>query len=233
MSRDAVNFIIGSHYAHDAGLLNGSLKAGQEYFSDNSFRIVRRGDVGAAFGLTVGGKMFGGGDDVFAVHTRPLALQSFNASHTHTRDQIRVFAIGLFGTPPARLARQIEIGTQHDMAAAGSGFEGSGGKDLADELGIPTAGEGKGLRKTGTPLSHMTVQDFVVKHRRDAQAGILNQPLLNRVGKDGSLAGIFSFSLAGDLPNAIFHYDLRLFRRKIAAICGKVRLWPGLWSLRP
>ena len=89
------------------------------------------------------------------------------------------------------------------MAATRSGFERGGGEDPGDEIRIPTAGHGYRLRKTGASLGHVAVQYFVMKNRRYAQPGVLDQPLLHCVGEDRSLARAHSLSLSGDLPDPV------------------------------
>ena len=103
------------------------------------------------------------------------------------------------------------------MAAARSGLERGGRENPGDEVGIPSAGQRKGLGKTGASLGHVAVQYFVMKNRRYAQPRVLNQPLLNCVGKDGSFARAHALSLSGDLPDPVLQNFARLFRRKLSA----------------
>src|SRR5678815_2362562 len=146
------------------------------------------------------------------------SLQRFDDCYSHPRNEIRIFSISFLCAPPSRLARNIQIRPQHLLAAASSGFKRPGGKNFCDEIRIPGTGECDWLRETGTSFGHMAVQNLVMKDRGNPQTCVFNQPPLRRVCKDSSFARSFLLTLSRDLPDPVFHYLRRFFRREVSAI---------------
>src|SRR5205085_8101033 len=98
-----------------------------------------------------------------AVDIRPGPLNRLDGGDGHTRDEIRVFAVSLFGAAPARLAAEIEIWPKHLMTAARSGLLGCRCENARHQLGVPTRSQRDWLRKAGAALGHVAVQYLVVK----------------------------------------------------------------------
>ena len=170
---------------------------------------------------------------MFAIHAWPLTLQRFDDTHAHARDQVRVFTVSLFGATPARFAREVKVWAEDEVTAVRASFERGGGEDSVDEVCIPTAGECNRRRETRSLRSHEAVQNLVVEDSRDAKARLLNEPLLQSVGEDGSLARVFALALARNLPDAILHHQPSLLRREVAARRRKVCLRIDLRLVSP
>ena len=101
------------------------------------------------------------------------------------------------------LTRQIQIRPEHLLTAASSGFKRSGGENFSYEIRIPSARQCDWLRETCAPPGHLTVQDLIVKDCRNPQSRLFNQPLLQRVCKDGSVPRPLLLTLSGDLADAV------------------------------
>ena len=71
---------------------------------------------------------------------------------------------------------------------------------------------------------------LVVKNRRNTESRVLNEPLLNGVGKHGARARIFLFPLPRNLADAMFHNLRGLGRREVTTVSGEVCL---RFHLRP
>src|SRR5687767_3968526 len=166
--------------------------------------------------------MFRSRDNVVTINHRPGSLQRLDEGHSHARHKVRILAISFIGSSPTRLARNIEIRTENLVATARSSFKRGGGENPRDEIRIKTAGERQGLRKACASLGHVTVQDFVMKNRGYSQPGVLDQPFLNCVRKQGSLAGAHSFSLSGDLADSVLQHFFGLFGREISPASREV-----------
>ena len=68
------------------------------------------------------------------------------------------------------------------MRTAGPHLLGDGGEGSLDQVRIPGARQSDRLREAGRLRPHEPVQCFVVKNHRNAQPGVLLDPLLDRVG---------------------------------------------------
>src|SRR5258708_5267923 len=110
------------------------------------------------------------------------------------------------------------------MTAARSCLERPSRKHFADKFGIPGAGQRDRLRKACASQSHVTVQDFVMKYRRDSQPRIFEQPLLHGVSEDRSLAWAHVFTLSGDLPDPVLQNVARFLSRELSAAGCEIRL---------
>ena len=187
VNRYAVDLVVGGHDRADARLDDGGAEGCQEVFADFAFGVVRRAAVGAGFGLPVDGKVFGGGEDMFAVnHLAPGdALQSADGCYAYARAQVGVFAIGFFGAAPTRFTRQVEDGGEHVVFAARAGLPSGYREDTLDQFGVPGAGQADGLGEHGAAKGHQAVQGLVHKEDRDAQAGLFAQEFLEGVGPFG------------------------------------------------
>jgi hypothetical protein len=162
--------------------------------------------------------MFGGGNHMFVVNCWTRPLDRLHYRHCYTRGQVWIFAVGFFGAAPAWFTGDVEVWSQHLVTATGSRFQRAGSEDLTEEFRIPTTGQGDWLGKTGAALGHVSVQYFVVKNCRNTEARVLDQPLLEGVGKEGSFARTLAFSLASDLADAVLHYFFGFFRRQVTAV---------------
>jgi curved DNA-binding protein CbpA len=73
-----------------------------------AFGIVGWGGVGAAFGLSVCGKMFGCRQYMCRIAAKMLALQTAHCRHAQPRDEVRIFAVGFLRSSPTRITRQVK-----------------------------------------------------------------------------------------------------------------------------
>jgi hypothetical protein len=64
------------------GFSYGGFEGFQPVFANDALGVVTGRHVGAAFGLAVDGKMFGGGQDVGLVDERSRSLKAFDGCNT-------------------------------------------------------------------------------------------------------------------------------------------------------
>ena len=86
MRRHAVNLVIRSHHAHGVRFGDSGFKGHEKGIAQDALRIIRRADVGAAFGLAVRRKMFRSGKDVGFVNAWATALKAVDAGDAEARD---------------------------------------------------------------------------------------------------------------------------------------------------
>src|SRR5512133_2203086 len=68
MVRNAVDFVIRSHYRADIGLFHGHFKRIEMVFAKYPFRKIGRRQIRSAFGLSVTREMFGTGKQVVFIN---------------------------------------------------------------------------------------------------------------------------------------------------------------------
>ena len=215
---DAINLVIRGHDTHDVSLNHRGLEAGQKKLAQDPLGIIGRSDVGSTFRLAVSRKVLGSGDDVITFNPWSRSLQGFDNCYCHARHKVWILTVCLFRPTPARLARDIKVRSQYLMASARPGFERGSGKDFADEIRIPGTGERNWLREAGTTLGHVAMQYFVVQYCRNAEPRALNEPLLDRIGEQRSLAWTLALSLPGNLANSVFHDLPGLLWQEVPAV---------------
>ena len=169
-------------------LLDGGLEGDQEVFADDAFGVIAGRGVGAALGLAVYGEVLGGGHHVVVVDMEIVALQAGDGGHGHARDKVRVFAVGLFGAAPARIAGDIENRSEDLSDAGGASLVAGGGEDAANQGRIESAGQPEDLREAGAAVGHETVQRFAHEQPGNAEAGFLAEIALHGIAQDGGLA---------------------------------------------
>ena len=125
---------------------------------------------------------------VMAVDQERIALQARDRRDAHARGQKRIFAIGLFGASPTRIARDVEHRRENLAGTGRSRFISRSGKDLVHQFRIPRARQAQRLRKTGAAVLHESVQRFSHEQRRNAEPCLLLQIALHAVAQDGGLA---------------------------------------------
>ena len=113
-------------------------------------------------------EVLGSGHHMVAIDEKVIALQAFDSRHAHARNQVGVFAIGLFGPAPARIAGDIQIGRVDLPHTARAGFVSNGGKDALDQRRVPGGCQSQRLRKAGAAVLHQPVQGFTVEQHRNA-----------------------------------------------------------------
>src|ERR1700690_2323667 len=222
--RNAINFVIRRHDTGGVRFLNGGLERLEEIFANDAFRIVAGGNVGATFGLAVNGKMFGGCHHVSVVNERAVTLKAENGGYTDARREVRIFAIGFFGTAPTGIARQIQHGSETLLRAPRANFLGSGGEDIVNERGVPSAGECYGLRKGGAIGGHEAVETFFVEENWNAEACVLSHPFLNGVGEFCHFSGSALFTGTRHLTKAILEQGGGVIREEFAVLADEEKI---------
>ncbi len=106
---DAVQLVVAVHDRRQPGFIDGRLEGGGIDFAQLALRDVRRRPVEAAFRRAIPGEVLAGGGH--AVRQVP-GLQTAHVSRADLADQVRVFAVGLFGAPPARIADHVQHRSQ-------------------------------------------------------------------------------------------------------------------------
>ena len=194
MRRHAVNLIVRSHDADGSAFIERFFESKKESLAKHTLRDIDRRAVHARFRLAVRRKMFQRCDDALFIAERSVALKSAHSRDAQTRNQIRVFAVGLLDAAPARVARHIHHRRQRLMRSAQSRFFGSHREKRFDQIGIERRSERYGLRKTCGVNRRVAVQTFFVKDHRDSETAVLDEELLNRVSEFSHLSSVLAFS---------------------------------------
>ena len=106
-------------------------------------------------------------------------------------DQVRVLAVGLLDAAPARIARDVDDRRQHVLHAAGARLPRRDREDLLDQLRDRTwPPSAIACGKLVAAGADEAVQRLLVHQRRDAEARLLDQVLLDRVGELGRALGV-------------------------------------------
>ncbi len=185
------------------------------------------------------GEVLQGGDDAVLVLECGVALEAADGRHAHAGYQEGIFAVGLFDAAPARLAGDIHHRRERLMRAAHAGFLRGHGEKPLNQFGIEGGAEPDGLREAGGVERGMAVEALFVEDDRDAEAGVLDEKLLDGVGQLGGGAGIQTLAgLAGpaDLAEsaAIFErlFGLRKVERSVGIDQGVGLFAPDAHHLR-
>ena len=240
-----VDLVVRRHDRAHRQLLHRALERREEILAQGPFGDLGRADIGAVLGLAVAGHVLEGGEDLVLAQRQGRTLEAADRSQAHLGADVRVLAIGLLDAAPARVAGHVNHGGQGHVRAAGAHLAGGHREDLLGQLGIEGGGQANGLREAGGVAGHEAVQGLVVHQHRDAQAGLLDGPLLGGVGVAGGVLGVAAdravlgpgggvddlggleapaVGRARDLAQAIGEVLRRLFRRELALR----RLDPGL-----
>ena len=122
----------------------------------------------------------------------PVALEAAHRRDAQPRNQVRIFAVGLFDAAPARLARHIHHRRQRMMRAAQARFESRHREQRLHQRGIEGCAQRNGLRKAGSIRRRVAVQALLVEDHRNAQAAVLEEELLDGVGQLGHAASVLA-----------------------------------------
>ena len=106
------------------------------------------------------------------------AGQPFYRGNTHFADKVGILAEGLFDPAPARIARDVDNRGEDQMDAARADLASNQVVDLADEIGIPGAGQANGLRKSRRVFRRETVKRLLMEEDGNAETGVLHRPAL-------------------------------------------------------
>ena len=135
--RNSINLIVGRHDACHVGFLDCGFEWFEKIFSNHALGVIARRDIGATFGLAMHGKMFRRRQNMLLVDKRPRSLEAFNRRHANARNEIGIFAIGLFRASPARIACEAQHRRQTLLRSLRPNFRRNGGKHVVDQRRIP------------------------------------------------------------------------------------------------
>ena len=105
-------------------------------------------------------------------------LETVDRRQTHLRNQVRIFAVGLFDAAPARIPRHVDHRRQRLARTPGADLPGHHAVDLLHQLRVPGAGQSDGLGKDRCTSRLEAVESFFVEHYRDSQASLFHVPAL-------------------------------------------------------
>ncbi len=134
-------------------------------------------------------------------------MKPLHVRRSHARDEIRIFAQRLLDTAPARVARDVEHGRQCVVRADRPHLRLDDRRHLLHDLRVPRAGDADRLREARRAQRHVAAAALFVHHRRDAQARIVDQPLLDGVRQPRAIrrAQVARPADARDLADAMRH----------------------------
>ena len=118
----AVDLVVRGHYADGAGLRDHVAERVEERLAQHPFGDVDRGAVLAGFGRAVGGEVLEGGDEARLVLESGVALETLHGGDAEAGVEVGILAVSLLDAAPARVAGDIDDGSERLMGAAGSGF---------------------------------------------------------------------------------------------------------------
>ncbi len=180
---DAVDLVVRGHQAAGVPLLHGHLERGEEDVAQRPLAEGRRAHVRPGLRLAVPGHVLERGDHAVG-RDRPAApLEAAHRRQAHPRHQVRVLAVGLLEAAPARVAGHVHHRGEHLLRAPGPHLPRDHGEGALHQVGVPGARQGDGLREAGRLRPLQPVQRLLVEDHRDAEAGVLLHPLLDRVGE--------------------------------------------------
>ena len=123
-----------------------------------------------------------------------IALKPADRCHAHLRDQVRVFAEGLFDPPPARVSRHVDHGRERLVRSAQPRLLGGHCIKRFHQRRIKARRQTDGLRKTGRADPGVAVQAFFVKHNRDPQPRVFQEEPLDGVGQLRHFTRVLAFA---------------------------------------
>ena len=177
----AVDLVVGGHDRVDPRLLHRGLEGLEVLLAQDPLAEEDGGGIDPPFVRPMAREVLGGGEHAAGPQRQALALVAANRGHPQPGGEIGVFAVGLFGAAPARIAGEVEDGRQHLLDAPRSRFPRGHRHDALEEVHVPGAGEADGHGEVRRPRSHEAVDRFLVEHGGDAEPRALDQELLHRV----------------------------------------------------
>ena len=110
-----------------------------------------------------------------------VALQPAHESDAHAGDKVRVLAERLLEPPPARVATDVEHGSEALMRTSRTHLLSYGGGELLDERRLPRARKADRLREDRCVARHQPGADLLVDDGRDAEPRLLDEVALQEV----------------------------------------------------
>ena len=124
--------------------------------------------------------MLGGGHHAVA---EVGALQALDEGVAHRRHELRILAVRLLAPPPARVTTHVEHRRQTLVGTHRAHLEPDGIGDGTVVLGPERAGDTERLREDRGLPRHEARADLLVHDGGDAEAGVLDEVLLDLVGE--------------------------------------------------
>ena len=151
-----------------------------------SSRSSRGADVGGglvqpALGQTVADQVLAGGDDTDRSGRAPWSAADIG--HAEVGGEIRILAIGLLDPAPAWVAAMSRTGRQRMPCAGREHPSADRGRDAATRSGSKLAAAPIDCWKHGASQASSPWRHLLVDDRRDAEAGLLDEVALDRVGR--------------------------------------------------
>src|SRR5258708_7332324 len=168
--------------------------------------------------------MFCGGHDVGLIHRSAWPLQAENCSNADTRDQVRIFTVGLFGAAPARIAGQIQHWRQTLLRTTRASFRCYRRKNVVHQIRIPRSGHTDRRWKRCATARHKSVQTLFVEDDRNPQASVVLKPFLYGVGVLRHFAGSALFAGPRNFSDSVFKSDRGALRYERTLLVDKPRL---------
>src|SRR5262249_16008994 len=100
---------------------------------------------------------------------------------TEFTHEIRVLAIRLLDASPTGIARDIDYRRKRQLHTTCANLSGDDGEYACQQLRIPGARESERLRKVSSAPSRVPMEPFLVKQRRNRQAGLRHLVVLHGI----------------------------------------------------
>jgi hypothetical protein len=207
--RHALELRVGRHHAREPREPDRGLERTAVHVVELPRAHRDRGHVLARLGLRVADEVLRTGDHAFA---QVVALHPVREGDAHRADEIRVLAVRLGHTSPARVARDVHDRRERMEHADCAHLATHHVCHLLDPVRVPGRGERDRGREGGEPGSDDPVQRFVVEDRRDLQACLRDEVVLDRVDARRDLVRQLVPEEAdpGNVPDAVRQEALEL-----------------------
>jgi hypothetical protein len=185
-AEDAVDLVVCAHHRGDAGGAHRRLERVEVHLPELTRKDPCRRPVHPAFRCAITDQVLRGRDHALA---EVATLEPAHERHAHLRDQVGVLAEGLLGPSPAWIAADVEHRCKPLMRADGTHLPPDRVAEHVGELRLPCTCQSDRLREDGRLAGHQAGTDLLVDDRRDAEAGLLGQVPLDRIGEEPRVPG--------------------------------------------
>jgi hypothetical protein len=187
--RNAVNLVVAGHHADGPGLAEHVAERMQERLAEHALGDVDRRAVLTGLRLAVRGEVLERGHDAALVLERGVALEAAHRCDAQARVQVRILAVSLLDSAPARVARHVHDRRERLMRPAHTRFVSRHGEKLLDQRRVERGAQADGLAEARGVARRVAVETFLVEDHRDAEAGVFEEELLDGVGQLRHLPG--------------------------------------------
>ena len=174
----AVDLAVVGHHARDVGFVGSRLKGGGEGLVQ--LPVVDAGDGTVQTSLTFGvaEKMLGDAGDALFVR----ALHPLDVMDAHLTDEVGILAVGLVGAAPAGVAGDVDDGAHGTVDAHGPALLPDDGGHFFGQLRLPSGADVDLGGEEGAACRGIAAEVFGLEGHRDAEAGVLDEVMLQVVG---------------------------------------------------